>query len=339
MLSSTSESKVPISELSEHVEDILDRFAWEEWSQMGLLATSGPARRWAQDPEALLLFTFEVGRGDPRLFDEVLDWLVTNEQLVNLRRLRSLAVDPEDRALCEAVIAWLGHQRPKARFAAPTRPERRTDPEPLFFQENFPVAHADETFATHGWLRPAFDGSRKSMPPAVTAPINLSFRLRLLFGLTARAELARLLLTTRDQGVTSTTLARGAGYTKRNVHEALAALETARVVRAFATGHEFRYRIDHERWEAFLEIPEAIEHVDWIPILLSMRRTLRWLRETSRTHTSTYLTSSSARDLLDQIRPDLESAGVPIPAGHRADTAVDDLLASINQVTALLDSA
>jgi hypothetical protein len=29
----------------------------------------------AADPEALLLFTFEVGRNDPRLFDEVLDWL------------------------------------------------------------------------------------------------------------------------------------------------------------------------------------------------------------------------------------------------------------------------
>lgn len=329
---------MPISELSEHVEGILDRFAWEEWSQMGVLATSGPARKWAQDPEALLLFTFEVGRGDPRLFDEVLDWMLTNEQLVNLRRLRSLAVDPEDQALCEAVIAWLGHQRPKARFASPTRPEPRSDPEPLFFQDNFPVAHPDETFAVHGWLRPAFDGTRKSMPPSITDPINLSFRLRLLFGLSARAEVTRVLLTTREQGLTSTTLARGAGYTKRNVHEALSALETAGVVRALATGHEFRYRIDHERWQAFLEIPEAIEYVDWIPILLSMRRTLRWLRQISRTQPSTYLASSSARDLLERIRPDLEAAGVPIPAGRRADTAVDDLLATTNQIAALLDT-
>src|ERR1700678_4424603 len=112
-------------------EDTLIRFAWEEWSQMGVLATSGPPRQWAQDPEALLLFTFEVGRSDPRLFDEVLDWLLTNEQLVSLRRLRSLAVDPEDTALNDAVIAWLGRQHPKARFARAAFPTAGQAPERL----------------------------------------------------------------------------------------------------------------------------------------------------------------------------------------------------------------
>jgi hypothetical protein len=79
---------MPISDLSTQLEDALDRFAWEEWAQMGIFATAGLSRQWAQDPEALLLLTFEVARGDARLFDEVLDWLLTNEQLVNLRRLR-----------------------------------------------------------------------------------------------------------------------------------------------------------------------------------------------------------------------------------------------------------
>jgi hypothetical protein len=328
-----------ISELSTDLEDILDRFAWEEWSQMGVLATAGPPRRWAQDPEALLLLTFEVARGDPRLFDEVLDWLITNEQLVNLRRLRTPAVDPEDQALSEAVIAWLGHHRPKARFAQSTRPQPLAEARPLFFQESFPVAHPDETFAEHGWLRPAFAGTRKSMPPAIDAPINLSFRLRLLFGLTARAEIARLLFTMEDPGVTSATLARSAGYTKRNVHEALSSLELAGVVSAFATGHEFRYRIDRDRWSAFLEIPETIEHIDWIPIFLSLRRTLRWLRQPSRSQDSEYLISSSARDLLERIRPDLEGAGIEVPQRRRAGTALDDLLAVMNRVAEFLDMA
>jgi hypothetical protein len=80
---------------------------------------------------------------------------------VNLRRLRSLAVDPEDQALTEAVIAWLARQRPKARFAQPTP----INPQPLFFQDDFPIAGPDPAFAEHGWLRPAFTGTRKSMPP------------------------------------------------------------------------------------------------------------------------------------------------------------------------------
>lgn len=330
---------MPISELREQIEGRLDRFAWEEWSQMGVLATPGPSRQWTQDPEALLLFTFEVARANPRLFDEILDWLITNEQLVNLRRLRTLAVDPEDKALSEAVIAWLGHYRPKSRFTQTARPQPRAEAELLFFQERFPVRHPDETFAQHGWLRPAFAGTRKSTPPTIDAPINLSFRLRSLFGLTARAELARLLFTMNEPALTSATLARAAGYTKRNTHEALAAFETAGVVSAFGTGYEFRYRIDHQRWGSFLEVPESIGYVHWIPIFLSLRRTVRWLREASRSQQSDYLLSSSARDLIERIRPDLEVAGIDVSARRTSTTAVADLVAVVSQVAELLDMA
>jgi hypothetical protein len=179
-------------------EDTLIRFAWEEWSQMGVLATGGPPRRWAQDPEALLLFTFEVGRSDARLFDEVLDWLVTNERLIGVRRLRSLAVDPEDKALSDAVIAWLGRQRPKARFASIPRPPASQAAEPLFLDDRFPIAHVDEAFAEHGWLRPTLPARWHSGSPDLEALINLSFRLRHLLGLAARAEVVRLLFTMRD---------------------------------------------------------------------------------------------------------------------------------------------
>jgi hypothetical protein len=45
---------MPISDRSTQLEDALDRFAWEEWAQMGIFATAGLSRQWAQDPEALL---------------------------------------------------------------------------------------------------------------------------------------------------------------------------------------------------------------------------------------------------------------------------------------------
>lgn len=327
------------SDLSYQVESALDRFAWEEWAQMGVFATAGPPRRWAQDPEALLLLTFEVARGDPRLFDEVLDWLITNEQLVSLRRLRSLAVDPEDRALSEAVIAWLGRQRPKARFASSPPPQPPAEPRVLFLQEGFPVPRPDPAFAQHGWLRPAFAGTGKSMSPSIDTPINLSFRFRLLFGLTARAELARLLFTMDAAAVTSATLARAAGFTKRNVDEALASFVRAGVVSTRGTGYALRYRADHARWGAFLEMPDSVEHVDWIPISVSLRRILRWTREASGSERSEYLISSSARDLLERIRPDLEEADIELPAGHSAASALSDLSTAVRQVLERLDTA
>jgi hypothetical protein len=43
---------------------------------MAVLGAPSGGSRWAQDPEALLISTLEVARDDPRLFDEVLDWLI-----------------------------------------------------------------------------------------------------------------------------------------------------------------------------------------------------------------------------------------------------------------------
>ncbi len=132
------------------------------------------------------------------------------------------------------------------------------------------------------------------MPPAIDAPINLGIRLRLLFGLNARAEIARVLFTMEEAAVTSATLARAVGFTTRNVHEALAAFELSGVVASFTGGYELRYRLNHDRWAEFLEVSEPIEFVDWIPILLSLRRILRWLRESEQSDASDYLTASSA---------------------------------------------
>ena len=102
---------------------------------------------------------------------------------------------------------------------------------------------------------------------------------------------------------------------------------------------ELRYRTDHQRWA---EIPRHTrvdqEHVDWIPILLSLRRTLRWIREASRAEPSDYLLSSSARDLLERIRPDLQAAAVDVPASRSAATALDDLSTVTKQIFDLLDT-
>lgn len=62
---------------------------------------------WAQDPEALVVFTLEVARADPGLFDELLDWLLVNEKLLSVRRLRAMCADPEDERLLAGALGWL----------------------------------------------------------------------------------------------------------------------------------------------------------------------------------------------------------------------------------------
>jgi hypothetical protein len=74
-----------ISELRDDVQKALVDFLWDEWAQMGVSANTSRRDTWATDPEALLLLTFEVGRGEPRLFDEVLDWMLVNERLLSIQ--------------------------------------------------------------------------------------------------------------------------------------------------------------------------------------------------------------------------------------------------------------
>src|SRR4030066_1096 len=59
------------------LENILN-FLWRQWSALGVLGEARTEDPWVIDPEPMLLFTLEMGRFEPRLFDEVLDWLVVN---------------------------------------------------------------------------------------------------------------------------------------------------------------------------------------------------------------------------------------------------------------------
>lgn len=51
--------EVAPNELGQRLSDQLVSFAWDEWAQMGVLATPHRRSPWAQDPEALIVFTRE----------------------------------------------------------------------------------------------------------------------------------------------------------------------------------------------------------------------------------------------------------------------------------------
>ncbi len=92
---------------------------WTQWTDLGVAGTRGTRGDSGDsgalvDPEALLVGTITFGRYDPRLFDEVLDWLLLNGSLLDVTRLRRLVS---------------GLTPPESRLAArtpPSGPARRT---------------------------------------------------------------------------------------------------------------------------------------------------------------------------------------------------------------------
>jgi DNA-binding transcriptional ArsR family regulator len=330
---------MPISALRQQLDAALLDFAWGEWAQMGVLASAPHRSPWAEDPEALILFTLEVARDDARLFDELLDWLLRNEPLISVRRLRTFARDSKDRRLLDAVLGWVDAHRPRARLRGSRQPRPPGAPARLFADDGFPIREPDPAFMAAGLLRPSVLPSRKAQAPDLGAPINFAFRLRQLLGVGARGEVARVLLTAESSRVGPAEVTASAGYARRNVMEALASLQQAGVVSTARVGAERRYSVDRRAWAGLLgldrdELPEAR---DWPQLLSALARVRRWLRDVDGEELSAYMLGSRARDLLDEIAPPLSHAGVQVAQRAGSDTAWDDLEKTVSAaLTALL---
>lgn len=313
-----------ISRLRDDFRERLVALLWDQWGQMGVSASAAGRDIRAADPEALLLLTFEVGREEPRLLEEVLDWLVVNERLVSVQRLRNLAVDDDDRALVEAVLGWLGQSRRRPRLGAKSSsPDIERDPRPFFRSLALPVTDPDPAFLAQGFLKPATERSGKSRSPDLRRPINFAFRLRLILGIGARAEVVRVLLTVDSPWVNVQALAAMTAYTKRNVQEAASALAAAGVATAWVVGNENRFEPAVASWERLLEIEELPLHVDWPQLFRVCRVILRWLDGAAEAGLSDYMRVSEARTIVEELGPDLRFAGVrPPPWGPEPNFAI-----------------
>jgi hypothetical protein len=306
---------VQISELRNVVHARALEFLWDQWAQMGVLATSRRQDDWAADPEVLLLLTLEVGRHDARLFEEVSDWMVRNEQLMSVRRLRNLCRDDTDEALADAFLSSVARWRPRPRLAGDTTASQ-IDPsrgEPFFRDGSVPIRRTpDAGFLKHGWLKPLVEPSGKSQAPDLIAPINFAFRLREILGVGARAEVVRILLTVNAPRLSTQAVADSAGFAKRNVQEALTSLHAAGVINGSTFGNQHRYDIDRDRWAELLGLTRLPEYRDWPRLLHALRRLVRWLSDERLDELSDYMLASAARSLGDDIGADLAYAGVRV---------------------------
>lgn len=301
--------------LRDEVAAALQDLAWDQWSQLGVSAAA-PKRREerAVDPEALLLLTLEVGRGDPRLFDEVLDWLALNQPLISVHRLRNLCANPMDRALVDSALGWADRTRGRERVTAgQTLSEAGSKPVPLFGSLPAPRGDLDPAFATHGLARTRLTASGKSQAPRLHDPISFAFRLRRLLGVGVRAEVMRTLLTIRAPRLSGRVIAATSGFAQRNVRDGLAHLYEAGVIDMADISGDRYYSARSPDWAALLGLASAPDiplHYEWIPACRALTKIIRWLGRPELDELSPYFRASQARTLTNEIEADLRLAGV-----------------------------
>jgi hypothetical protein len=141
--------------------------------------------------------------------------------------------------------------------------------------------------------------------------------------------------------MTAAALARASIYSKRNVYDALADLAAANVVSVFTVGGEQRYAIDKPRWAALLGLaPYRLPtHHEWPQLLGVLRAILRWSEQPALADASESVRASSARQLLERLRPDLAFAGVTTNLRVTAEDAPPALEQVVEAIAATLELA
>ena len=274
---------------SEQLTENVESLTWSLWAELGV---SGWRRRHSScaiDPERLILFTASLGDADPRLRDEATDWCITYGRYVSAARLRNLLSD----------------QTPEARAA---------------FGQTAATVNAHSSLrwpdATHA--RP-FERTRRSAVADFHGASLVVLRLRALFGVGARAEIVRAFLADPSAHLSAADAAGDAGYTKRNVAEALEALRKAGLLEAHPLRNQRLYDLADARWLMALpgDLPDS--YPPWSSVFRILEDLIAGLH---RVETMTARARDvEASDILFDLRTDLRRVGVRLTEAEQGPDA------------------
>jgi len=200
------------------------------------------------DVESLVLATSTFGRLDPRLFDEVLDWLHTNGELVATQRLRRLMKQHgfAGGGVLSAIGQYLSQTDRSPRWKQVIRPPTQAGPkQPLFLLGGTSApswGDGDPVFGSAGYHRGIVHLRGMSTAFDPSDPACLQVRLRCLMGTNVRADLL-VFLVTHGSGAHPSLVARRIGYAQSATHTAMATMARSGAIRRRDEGRQQVYSL------------------------------------------------------------------------------------------------
>lgn len=313
------------------LENVLD-FLWRQWSELGAAGGARPEDEWVIDPEALLVFSLEFARYEPRLFDEILNWLCVNGRWIDMQRLRGILKnkDLSTRRLTGAVAQVVVNQKNDRKWnnlARSCEEENRKIKgagwiEPLFREKSdkdYPLAgKPDAGFLRFGFNREPFILRESSQRVSFGSGAGIRFLLRALFGIGSRSECILYLLT-HESGHPSE-IASAIGISVRGTQDALIELADSGLVLTRAQGRrKVEYWLSPKRWWEFLKNQplDGIEpplRVNWIAVFNALSGVWDVLREIDIPEASDYMKSSKLHEAIEvSIAREFSKSGLDIP--------------------------
>jgi hypothetical protein len=265
------------------------------------------------DPEALLLATTRFGTYDPRLFDEVLDWLTRFSDRLDVTRLRRLSRGSRfhDAKVTAAVVEFMRVYGSEEKWGGTAgvilaQEESATYGERALFSgidgDPLPVTGVpDDFFARMGLTRPTLELRGMSAPPIARSQALMRLKLRTLVGPGVRAEVLTYLST--HEHAHGRLVATRSGYGQKQVADYLSALATDGLATAWSEGRTVQYRLASP---VGISSGAGPAYVDWITSFEVVALVWSLITEAAR-EAAPYLASKQLRAGLEAV-----SARMPI---------------------------
>ncbi len=309
------------------LENILD-FLWRQWSALGIVGGARTEDLWAIDPEALLVFSLEMARYEPRLFDEILDWMVVNGKWIDNQRLRGIIKRNNETAsrLMSAAASFVSkeagsYERKWKPFSSLHKYSQHIRPESLFrTKEGLPYPKPQsplKLFLDQGLLREPISIRKLTRPVPVAITSNIRFSLRALFGIGSRAECILFLLT-HEAGHPSE-IAKAIGISFMGARKTLLDLSDSGLILTRNKGkRRIEYWVSQKRWWEFLSGVNYKEAripvwLDWIALFSALMNVWDVLGEVDKAP-SDYMRSSRLRESMETISREFVKSGLDVPA-------------------------
>jgi len=320
---------------------------WHQWSSVGVAGYARPDDQRIIDPEALILATTRYGRYDSRLMDESIDWLMKFGNRISVQRLQGLHKNwpgvADTRVLAAIVEVLAGNVAHRKWRVLIEESDTTSKPEAFFTSIDGKPAtkpkKTDPVFAKHGLLRGPLELRGMSQTPDSESPQNLTFTLRALLGVNARAEIMGWLLT-HESGHPAA-IARSTGYFSKSIQQILNEMTESGRVSSIRIGREKHFSIPHrQRWQALLspatDESEYPKWIDWMPLFSVVTHFAETLGRSGMDETSDHFQAAKLRDALYLCTPALAQAGrvhtMQAKSGLRGSELVNALMGDLERL-------
>ena len=283
---------------------------WNQWSQLGIAGCCQSQEHRIIDPESLLLFSLSVCRFEPRLFDEIIDWLVKNGHIINVQRL--VQIQKKYSFDCNAQLSAIAKiltdkTTYKLKWSGLSKKYQQKPAKPLFIDiDGSPMPHpsldyAHPDFLDCGLIRGKLNLRGYSQSFDANSHGCVLLKLRALIGINARAEILSLLLSGKE--IHPSEAARRIHYYQKTVQTTLVEMSLSSLILVRQFNRKKMYRIKEGVFDGIIKTNSSQypKWINWAQLFKISEMLMLNISELCKTNIQEPLLSSELKKLMSSL--------------------------------------